>query len=128
MVLATNKVTTIAGKPDELGAVDGVGSAARFAGLKGLATDGHAIFACDPGNGPFSGPTSSGDPNGPTIREIEPATGRVTTMIGARGQWTARPGVGTSAAMNGPFGIAFDPVSHALLLADPNEDVIWKVQ
>lgn len=128
LALSTNKVTTLAGKADELGAVDGIGSAARFAGLKGLATDGHAIFACDPGDGPFSGGTGSGDPNGPTIREIELPSGRVTTMIGARRQWTARPGVGWAAAVNTPFIIAFDPTSHALLFTDPAEDVIWKVQ
>jgi hypothetical protein len=126
LVLATNKVTSLAGKPDELGAVDGVGSAARFAGLSGIATDGHAIFGCDAGHGAFG--SNGSDPNGPTIREIEPATGRVTTMIGARGQWTARPGVGSAAALNSPFTIAFDPVSHALLFTDPVEDVIWKVQ
>jgi hypothetical protein len=128
LVLATNKVTTLAGKADTLGAVDGVGSAARFAGLKGIATDGHALFACDSGNGAFSGTNGSGDPNGPTIREIEPATGRVTTMVGARGQWSARPGIGVAAALNTILTIAFDPVSHALLIPDLHEDVIWKVQ
>ncbi len=128
MVLATNKVTTLAGKADELGAVDGVGSAARFAGLKGIATDGHALYACDPGNGAFSGSNGGGDPNGPTIREIELATGRVTTMIGSRAQWTARPGVGSAAGLNEPFIIVFDSVSHALIFTDPVEDVIWKVQ
>lgn len=59
---------------------------------------------------------------------VELPSGRVTTMIGARRQWTARPGVGWAAAVNTPFIIAFDPTSHALLFTDPSEDVIWKVQ
>lgn len=125
LVVATKEVTTIAGKSDTQGAVDGIGAAARFAGARSLTTDGHALYIADPGQGLTA---AGGDGNGPTVRELELATNRVTTMVGARGQWTWRPGVGTAAALNTPASIVFDKVDHLLLLVDLYEDVMLKVR
>jgi cysteine-rich repeat protein len=136
IVIATGAVTTLAGTADMTGAVDGIGAAARFAGGFSLATDGHAVYVTDPGGGASAGtgqvggPGSNtiGDLNGPTVRELDLATQRVTTMVGTRGQWTARPGVGTQAVMNQPYGIAFDAISHVLLVTDIAENVVYKIK
>jgi hypothetical protein len=49
ITIATGKVELIAGHPDKWGAVDGIGSAARFRGMKGIAIDpaGARLFVCD---------------------------------------------------------------------------------
>jgi hypothetical protein len=126
--IATRKVTTLAGDPMETGAVDATGTAARFAGIRGLTTDGKALYAMDSGNGPWANSNPFGDANGPTVREIELPSGRVTTMAGTRGQWTFRPGVGTAAAFNQPYSITFDKFTHSLLFADFAEDVIVRIK
>jgi cysteine-rich repeat protein len=128
LALATRTVTTLAGDPAQAGAVDGTGTAARFALIKAITTDGKSLYAMDAGFGPFPGSMPAGDPNGPTVREIELPSGRVTTMVGTRGQWTMRPGVGTAAAFNTAIGIAFDKFTHSLLFADFAEDVIVRIK
>ena len=136
IVIATGAVTTLAGTADMVGAVDGIGAAARFAGAFGLATDGHAVYITDPGSGPSvgtgqvggPGSDSTGDRNAPTVRELDLATNQLTTMVGTRGQWSARPGVGSAALLNAPYGIAFDATSHVLLVSDLSENVIYKIK
>lgn len=49
-------------------------------------------------------------------------------MIGGRGQWAFRAGVGTQARLNFPTGIVYDPVSKNLLLADYAEDVLLRIR
>ena len=128
--LATRKVTTIAGTDGMPGEVDGVGSAARFSGAVFMTSDGKALYLSEPGGGAKSnaGNGGPGDSIGPVIRELELATRRVTTMVGARGQWSARPGVGAKAALNQPEGISFDTATHALYVVDAAENVVYRIK
>ena len=106
-------VTTIVGEVGTVGAIDGVGTAARLAGAADLASDGKSLFILDPGVGVFAG-----DTNGPTIRQVELASGRVTTMIGTRAAWSASTGVGVAATVNMPSAIVFEPTSGDLFYFD----------
>jgi cysteine-rich repeat protein len=127
--VATGRVTTLAGADGVNGPDDGVGAAARFAGASDLATDGSRLFIADPGCG-YSGCAGGGggDANGPTIRELDLASNRVTTMVGMRGNWTTLAGVGTAAALHKPAGIVFDPGTHALYVTDNQEGVIARIR
>jgi len=67
--IATAAVTTLAGSPGNVGSADGMGSAARFHGPGGLASDGvDSLFVADTDN--------------QTIRRISVASGEVTTIAG----------------------------------------------
>ena len=48
VLISTGEVTTLAGQAGQAGAVDAVGTAARFAGARDLTTDGHSLFITDP--------------------------------------------------------------------------------
>ena len=111
----TGVVTTIVGQSGTVGAVDDVGTAARLAGASDLATDGKSLFVLDRGGGPVAG-----DGNGPTLRQVELASARVTTMLGTRGVWSASPGVGKNAWLNIPSAIVFEPTSGDLFFFDEN--------
>ena len=126
--ISTSAVTTIAGKYHDYGAIDGLGLTARFGKAAGITTDGMALFITDPGNGWNASNTLPGDGNGPTVREMELATGMVSTMIGTRGQWSFRAGVGTQARLNWPFGIAYDAASKTLVLTDYSEEVLLRIR
>jgi cysteine-rich repeat protein len=126
--LATRKVTTLAGVDGMAGDVDGVGTSALVS-PDTLATDGHAVYFTSPGNGAYEYKRGNVPAlYGPTIRELELATNRVTTMVGTHGAWTARPGVGLKAAVNSPRGIAFDTASHSLLVVDYLENVVYRIK
>jgi cysteine-rich repeat protein len=121
-------VTTLAGADGLSGAVDDVGAAARFAGAFDLTSDGGRLFITDPGCG-YTGCAGGGaDLNGPTIRELDLATNRVTTMVGMRGTWSTVPGVGRAAAVNKPTAILFDAGTHALYITDGAEGVIDRIR
>ena len=126
--IATGMVTTLAGKAGVAGDVDDIGAAARFNGLRGMTTDGTSLFVVQAGEGPFSTNFVAGDLSGPVVRQVELASGRVTTMAGTRGVWTCRPGVGAAAAFNVPLGISYDSFSHSLLVADGAEDVVLRIK
>jgi cysteine-rich repeat protein len=126
--IADRTVSTIAGKYEDYGAIDGVGTTSRFGKAVGIATNGTALFITDPGNGWSMSNVLPGDGNGPTVRELVLSTGDVSTMIGTRGQWTFRAGVGTNARLNWPVGIAFDPMSKTLLVTDYSEEVLARIR
>ncbi len=67
----TGDVTTIAGTAGSSGSIDATGSAARFNGPTGIATDGTNLYVTDTGNN--------------IIRKIVIATGAVTTIAGTTG-------------------------------------------
>jgi len=107
VVIATGKVSTLAGSPGLAGSVDGIGADARFGDLQGVATDGAGnLFVADPDNG--------------GIRKVAIATGEVTTLgfyLGA-----SDPGPGFIL----PGGVATDGAGN-LFVADPAFGMIRKV-
>jgi hypothetical protein len=103
-------VTTFAGAPGYSGAADGTGSAARFAGPRGVAADGA-------GNVYVVGYQ--------TIRMVTPA-GVVTTLAGTGGQAGSVDATGAAARFNGPWGVTVDWVGN-VYVADTDNHTIRKV-
>jgi hypothetical protein len=89
IVIATGVVTTLAGAPNSMGMVDGIGSAARFSGPHGIWGDGPNLYVAD-----FYG-----------IRKIVIATASVSTIAGAYGLSGTTDGTGSAARFNFPMGI-----------------------
>ncbi len=106
IVIATGKVTTIAGSAGNIGSVDGTESAARFNRPNGITTDGVNLYVTD----------SSYASN--NIRRIVISTRYVDTIQGVAGD-TGAGYVNNSngtAKFNGPAGITTDGIS--LFVAD----------
>jgi hypothetical protein len=103
-------VTTLAGQVGSLGALDGTGSAARFAGPTGIAVDNQ-------------GNLLAGD--GARIRQITPQ-GVVTTIAGSLTSGGFVDGTGSNARFSGAGGVALDTVGN-LYVADSNNNAIRKV-
>ncbi|WEK36978.1 MAG: SMP-30/gluconolactonase/LRE family protein [Candidatus Pseudobacter hemicellulosilyticus] len=94
-ISATGVVSTVAGKSEEFGYVDGIGTDARFAMPYGLALNagGTHLYV--------------GDHMNHRIRRIELANSKVTTVAGD-GQNAHRDGNGLTAGIPSPGGITFD--------------------
>jgi len=121
-------VTTVAGQPGEAGAVNGVGSAARFNFPADIAVAPNGVlYVADSGNH--------------CIRVIA-ANGAVTTLAGDLGSaddinldygdaYTLVPvqldGKGAAARFNGPSGIAYAPAGF-LYVSDTGNQIIRKVK
>ena len=105
-------VTTVAGFPGVVGYADGVGQAAGFSSPEGLCTDGRSVFVVDTGNN--------------AIRQLEPATGAVSTVAGG-GAAASVDGTGLQGEFNTPTGCAFDPASGDLFVTDRQENVIRRI-
>lgn len=105
-------VTTFAGLAGVTGSSDGTGSAARFLGPKGVATDssGH-VYVAEAGNH--------------TIRKITPA-GVVTTLAGLASYTGSTDATGTAARFNAPTGIATDSGGN-VYVADRSNQTIRKI-
>lgn len=87
-------VTTLAGSPRSIGSADGQGTAARFNFPVGLATDKNDnVYVADKANH--------------VIRKIDPS-GVVSTLAGSAGASGHVDGIGTSALLDNPVGIAVD--------------------
>ena len=93
-------VTTLAGFYGSLGAVDGVGQAARFANPIGVAVD-------------ASGNIYVADRTNHTIRKVTPA-GNVTTFAGLADTPGSTDGTGSAARFSTPQGIAVDSCRHGV--------------
>lgn len=120
-------VTTLAGKPGESGAINGVGSAARFHFPADIAVAPNGtLYVADSGNH--------------CIRVID-ANGAVTTLAGDLGNsndvnlnygdtYTSVPaqldGTGSAAHFNSPGGIAYAPAGY-LYVSDTGNQIIRKV-
>lgn len=102
-------VTTFAGSSQQ-GWVDGVGTAARFWGISGLAIDDAGnIFAAD----------------STAVRMITP-DGTVTTLAGAGNDPSYADGVGSAARFGGLIGIAVDKAGN-VYVADNTNSLIRKI-
>jgi hypothetical protein len=93
----TKEVKTIAGSPYQLGATDGIGSAARFRSPRYIANDG-------------SGMLYIADTNGNTIRVFNTVTNEVTTFAGDATCGYV-DGTGTAAKVHRPRGMTSDGTS-----------------
>lgn len=88
--IETAEVTTFAGNPTP-GFLDGIGTAAQFDTILGIATDGVRLYVADANNN--------------RVRQIEIATAEVTTLVGD-GTGASTDGVGTAAQTNAPISVA----------------------
>lgn len=104
VVLASGATTTLAGMPGATGSADGIGSAARFLLLSGIALDGAGnLYIADEGNH--------------LVRKLVLATAEVTTVAGAASMVGSTDANGTAARFNKPRGLAIGRGGH-LYLAD----------
>jgi hypothetical protein len=106
-----NTVTTVAGYAGYTGAVDGVGTAARFDYPYGITTDGADLYVADANNH--------------TIRQIIVSSGMVTTFAGTASASGSTNGTGAGARFNHPEGITSDGIY--LYVADTGNNTIRKI-
>ena len=122
IAIASGKVDTIAGAAGMLGAVDAVGTTARFAGMTGITSDGRSLFISDRGQGP-----GKGDLHSPSLRQLDLATNRVTTFAGTRGTWTTINGLGTASILNAPTYIVADTQTKKRFVFDMAEGILLQI-
>ncbi len=112
--LASGVVSTIGGQFEQPGAVDAVGTAARFQEPEGLALDAGA------------GNLYIGDTDNSTIRVMSLASGMVTTLAGTARMSGNADGVGAAALFNKPKAMALD--GGDLYVIDALNNSIRKVE
>ncbi len=112
IVISTGAVTTLAGSAGSSGWTDGTGSAARFCGPCGIATDGTNLYVADS--------------NYYTIRKIVISTGAVTTLAGYPRLNADFDGTGAAGRFDTPYGIVMSGTS--LYVADQNDETIRVVR
>jgi sugar lactone lactonase YvrE len=110
VVIATRAVTTLAGNPNTSTTVDGVGTAASFSALAGIAYDAGVLYVSD----------------GETIRKIVVSSGTVTTFAGTAGSSGSSDGVGAAARFTVPLGLVADGAGN-LYVADYVSDTVRKI-
>jgi sugar lactone lactonase YvrE len=109
----TGVVTTVAGAAPRIGSADATGAAASFNQQWAVTSDGAGhLFVADAGNN--------------TIRQIDLATGAVSTFAGQAGVKGSADGTGTAATFNFPQGLTFDGAGH-LFVADTANDTIREI-
>ncbi len=108
-ITSAGVVTTLAGLAGNPGSADGTGSAARFNGPRGLATD-------------SSGNVYVGDYGNQTIRKITPA-GAVTTLAGLAGNPGSADGTGSAARFFQPRGVATDSSGNVYVADSGNQTI-----
>ena len=103
--------TNFAGMPGLVGTNDGIGTAARFNAVAGVATDNAGnVYVADWAN---------------TIRKITPL-GLVSTLAGSAGKPGTNDGAGGVARFNAPCGLAVDPVGNCYV-ADSGNHAVRKI-
>ncbi|MGZ3442525.1 MAG: hypothetical protein ACXVDD_23550, partial [Polyangia bacterium] len=112
-VVATNTLTTLAGRQDFPGSADGVGSAARFNAPIAACVDGGALYVAEQSNH--------------TIRKITIASGAVETIAGSAEEPGRADGVGAAARFDEPSGIACDGAGY-VYVADALNYAIRRVE
>ena len=111
-ITSSGAVTTLAGLAGSYGSADGTGSAARFYGPAGVATDGSGnVYVADSGND--------------TIRRVTPS-GVVTTLAGLAGSYESADGTGSAARFRNPQGVATDATGN-VYVADTNNHTIRRI-
>lgn len=105
LVLDGGNVTTVAGTALSAGSTNGIGSAARFSGPRGIALDSSRsrLYVADTNNH--------------TIRSIDLFTGAVSTLAGVAGTPGMADGIGSAARFRFPEGLAVDENGN-LYIAD----------
>ena len=110
IVISSAVVTTLAGSTTA-GSTNGTGTAARFSGLTGIATDQTNLYVADKTNN--------------MIRQVVISTGVVTTLAGATTAGSTN-GTGTAARFSGPYGVATDGLN--VYVADTTNNMIRRIQ
>jgi sugar lactone lactonase YvrE len=108
LVLATGEVTTVAGGRTSAFGADGIGTAASFDNPADVTYYDGNLYVADSGH---------------TIRRVEVATARVTTISGSWAMSDAVDGIGTAARLFGPDGIVSDG-KGTLYIADTDNRMI----
>lgn len=111
IVIGTGEVTTLAGSGSQ-GIADGIGSAASFNWPIGITTDGINLYVADGGSS--------------TIRQIELASNKVTTLAGSAYMRDAVDGTGAAARFNRPTGITVD--NGNLYVTDMRNNLIRRIE
>lgn len=112
VALSANSVTTVAGgTQSSVVSVDGIGTQARFGQPRRSVSDGNNLFIGD-----WS-----------SVRRMDLATGAVITLAGDGTTSGFADGVGTAARFNAAFGIARDPRTGVLYIADQGNFAIRKL-
>ena len=111
-IVASGAVSTLAGKVESLGSVDGSAAAAKFYAAQGVAAD-------------SAGNVYVADANNHTIRKIT-AAGLVSTFAGASSVYGNSDGQGTSASFGLPYGVTID-TNNNLYVADAGYGTIRKI-
>lgn len=110
--IQTGKSTIFAGTLGASGAIDAVGTAAKFNSPTGITTDGTNLYVADSGNH--------------TIRKIQISSQAVTTLAGFAGNLGTSDGVFTNARFNAPFRLTTD--GSKLYVTDLNNRTVRSVQ
>jgi sugar lactone lactonase YvrE len=108
--LGSGVVSTVAGVFEQPGAVDAVGTAARFQEPEGLALDG-------------SGNLYIGDTDNNTVRAMSLATGAVTTLAGTAGVSGSDDGVGAAARFDKPKAMVWDGGANLIVIDSVNNSL-----
>lgn len=111
--LGTLAVSTVAGVAGQSATVDGVGLKARFSCPDGMTGDGTFLYVFDDGDN--------------TIKRVDPATGRVTTIAGTALIEGSLNGTGPRAVLQRPEGIVSDGTGTYLFLTDRDMHTIRRV-
>jgi len=122
VVIATGAVTTVAGKTGVWGAADGVGTAARFSGPLGIATDGAHLYVTENNNNKIRMITPTG---GATLATMTSANAVVSSLTGTANTSMgggATDGPASGATFTGPCGIAY--ASGSLYVVDTYNEKI----
>ena len=114
VTIGSGAVTTLAGSSRSPGFANGAGSAASFSAPVALAMDAaYNVYVADSGNN--------------AVRVVDFATGLTSTLVGAASAGFA-DGVGTGSAFSGPAGLAIDPASTVLYVADSGNNALRLVR
>jgi sugar lactone lactonase YvrE len=108
--LPSGTVTTVGGMFRQPGAVDAVGTAARFQEPEGLALDG-------------SGNLYIADTDNNTLRVMAITSGAVTTLAGTAGMTGADDGTGAAARFYKPRALALDGSGHLFVADSLNQSI-----
>lgn len=110
--IASGAVSTIAGTPLVAGSADGVEFMGRFSSPYGITAD------------PATGNLYVSELNH-VIRQVNPSTGSVSTILGTPGTAGTADGIGTGAQFNQPYGLVFG--NGSLYIADTANHAIRAV-